>query len=128
MNILEKHNKEVEEKFDEEFTRPVVELEYTKTETGLKKSHIKGRGMSAKGILRTNELKSFITSQNKSLLKKIAKGEILRLGDRHFDIQMSLTDYQDNPQHNEAIILKGELKNTEKELTHWQQVLQDLER
>lgn len=72
----------------------------------------------------SDEITLHITSQNTELLKKIAKGEIERLekmiknsnyGDDHVYDELRRQEYG----HNNAIHLN---------LTHWQQVLQDLER
>lgn len=117
MDTLEKHNKEMEESFDEEF---LVKSKCCNAEVR-KLLSIKHKGLYCKICGRycaeiekskENEIKSFITSQNTELLKKIAKGEIERLNellkilDWHEPYRVCLED----------------------QLTHWQQLLQDLER
>ncbi len=96
MDTLLKHNKEMEEIFEIKVS-------------GLK---VYREGSEYVEVKDMKYIKSFITQSNKSLLKKIAKGEIVRLNellkilDWHEPYRVCLED----------------------QLTHWQQVLQDLER
>jgi len=100
MDTLEKHNKEMENRLGKEIfgidtSRWEISYEYSPQQV---------------------RLKSFITSQNKSLLKKIAKGEIVRL---EKDTQVLEED---------GFVEKSYIKALQDQITYWQQVLQDLEK
>lgn len=64
----------------------------------------------------SDEIALHIENQNTELLKKIAEGEIVRL---EKDIQVLEED---------GFVEKSYIKALQDQLTHWQQVLQDLER
>jgi len=98
MDTLEKHNKEMENRLGKEIfgidtSRWEISYEYSPQQV---------------------RLKSFITSQNKSLLKKIAEGEIEKLKTEIID---SL--YKKEKPYTEALQSK---------FVQWEQVLQDLEK
>ncbi len=116
MNTLEKHNKEMEEKFDEVGGEEILDTYTDKLPDG----HLT-RGFDFPESAREldpDKVKSFITSQNKSLLKKIAEGEIERLVKETQPFKVS-ENMDERQAWNDAI---------ESQLTHWQQVLEDLER
>ena len=101
MDTLLKHNKETERKFDKKFNGY-------------------WRGLSI-----PDEIKSFITSQNTELLKKIAKGEIARIEKEIKKYERKSSDYESTGTNLERYWC---VKTFQDELTHWQQVLQDLEK
>jgi len=110
MDTLLKHNKEIEENIENNY--------FLKQWTS-----VKGANEEL-----TRHLKHLITSQNTELLKKIAKGEIERLTDekdnvihqvfKHKIVDAKLTSYCTNAR---KIAIQDQI-------THWQQVLQDLEK
>ena len=108
MDTLEKHNKEIEEMF-------AIKV------SGLK---VYREGSEYVEVKDMKYIKSFITSQNKSLLKKIAEREVERHNKQikiHKDI-IQMHDQAPFEWH------KGRIVEAEENITHWQQVLKDLER
>ena len=64
----------------------------------------------------SDEITLHITSQNTELLKKIAKGEIERLTKEIPELE------------EDGFVEKSYIKALQDQLTHWQQVLEDLEK
>lgn len=101
-NLLKQHNEEMEKEFGKEYVATGADIE------GMKRVEYRH--------LRENQVDtiiSFILSQNKALLKKIALAEIERLeGEQYVDPNQQMSTY------NEAIA---------DQITHWQSVLKELE-
>jgi len=108
MDTLEKHNKEMENRLGKEIfgidtSRWEISYEYSPQQV---------------------RLKSFITSQNKSLLKKIAEGEVKR-HNKQIQIHKDIIQMHDQAPFEWH---KGRIVEAEENITYWQQVLQDLEK
>jgi len=76
----------------------------------------------------SDEIALHIENQNTELLKKIAKGEIRRLNKKKNLLNIKLDEFKTNRTGAKSIFYTGEYIQIQEELTHWQQVLEDLEK
>ena len=76
----------------------------------------------------SDEIALHIENQNTELLKKIAKGEIERLNQKKDLLNIKLDEFKTNRFSHCCIFYTGEYIQIQEELTHWQQVLEDLEK